>query len=83
MKRIDCPHCGARAQAEYHYERTLDSLVPLDMPQEQAMETLYTRTNPKGVEHELWCHSAGCTSWLVLERDRVSHDIKAVRIWSA
>lgn len=79
MLLIDCPHCGPRAQAEFVYERTLDSLTPQGATAEQAMEVLFARTNPRGVDEELWRHSYGCRAWMVVSRHRVSNAIDAVR----
>ena len=72
MMLIPCPHCGPRAQDEFVYERTMDSLVPLDAAPEEAMERLFTRTNPRGMDEELWRHTFGCRAWLVMRRHRVS-----------
>ena len=36
MMQINCPHCGPRAQAEFIYERTVDSVVALDAAPEEA-----------------------------------------------
>ncbi len=78
MMQIDCPHCGPRAQIEFAYERTLDSIVTLDLPAEEAVARLYARANPRGLDDELWRHSFGCRQWLVLRRHRVSHAIVSV-----
>ncbi|PTS81592.1 sarcosine oxidase subunit delta [Sphingomonas sp. HMWF008] len=78
MLLIDCPHCGPRAQIEFAYERTLDSIVTLDMPPEQAVARLYARTNPRGLDDEIWRHSFGCRQWIVLRRHRVTHEIVSV-----
>ncbi|MEG3125430.1 sarcosine oxidase subunit delta [Sphingomonas sp. GB1N7] len=78
MMRIDCPYCGARAQAEFTYERTLDSIVTLGMPAEEAMGRLYARANPRGLDDELWRHSYGCRQWIVLRRHRQTHEIVSV-----
>jgi heterotetrameric sarcosine oxidase delta subunit len=79
MLLIHCPHCGPRAQAEFVYERTMDSVVPLDMQPEEAMEKLFTRTNPRGVDEELWRHTYGCRAWMILRRNRVTSEISAIR----
>jgi sarcosine oxidase delta subunit len=50
MMQFNCPHCGPRAQGEFVYERTVDSVVALDMPAEAAMQTLFTRNNPRGID---------------------------------
>ena len=79
MMRIDCPNCGARAQSEFTYERTVDSIVTPDMSPDDAMRMLYTRANPRGVDDELWRHTFGCRAWLVLRRHRVTHVIEDIR----
>jgi heterotetrameric sarcosine oxidase delta subunit len=79
MMQITCPHCGPRAQAEFTYERTVDSVVPLAAAPEDAMTTLFTRTNPRGVDEEIWRHTFGCRAWMVIARHRVTHEIGAVR----
>jgi len=78
MLLIKCPHCGERAQIEFSYVRSLDSIVTLDMAPEEAMATLYARANPKGVSDELWRHSYGCRQFLTLRRHTVTHEIVAV-----
>ena len=79
MLLITCPHCGPRAQVEFSYERTLDSVVLPDADPVEAMEQLFTRTNPRGLDDEVWRHTFGCRAWLVLTRHRVTHAIEAVR----
>ncbi len=78
MMLINCPHCGDRAQIEFSYVRSLDSIVRLDMEPEAAMATLYARDNPRGVSDELWRHSHGCRQWLTIRRHTVTHAIDAV-----
>ncbi len=79
MMQITCPHCGPRAQAEFVYERTVDSVVVLDTAPEEAMKTLFTRTNPRGPDGEIWRHTFGCRAWIVVTRHRVTNEISAVR----
>lgn len=76
---IPCPHCGPRAQSEFVYERTVDSIVTLDAPPDVAMQILFSRTNPRGVDAEVWRHTYGCRAWMVVTRHRVTHVIEAVR----
>ena len=83
MLQITCPHCGPRAQSEFTYERTLDAIVPLDLAPEQAMRVLYERSNPRGLDDELWRHSFGCRQFITLRRHRVTHAIAAVTPWGA
>ena len=42
---------------------------------EAWMDYVYLRDNPMGRHRELWFHSHGCRSWLVVDRDTVSHEI--------
>lgn len=79
MMLIPCPHCGPRAQTEFVYERTLDSVVALDAGADDAMNSLFTRTNPRGVNEELWRHTFGCRAWMAVRRHRVTHEIESVR----
>ena len=79
MMQITCPHCGPRAQTEFVYERTVDSVVALNATPEDAMKTLFTRTNPRGVDEEIWRHTFGCRAWMVITRHRVTNEISAVR----
>lgn len=79
MMLIPCPHCGPRAQSEFVYERTLDSVVTLDAKPDDAMRTLFARGNPRGPDDEIWRHTYGCRAWLVMRRHRVTHAIENVR----
>ena len=79
MMQITCPHCGQRAQSEFVFERTVDSVVTLDAAPEAAMATLFTRANPRGPDDEIWRHTFGCRAWMVVTRHRVTHEITAVR----
>ncbi|MFM5883961.1 MAG: sarcosine oxidase subunit delta [Novosphingobium sp.] len=79
MLLITCPHCGPRAQVEFVYERTVDSLVDPHVDPATAMERLFARSNPRGIDEELWRHNFGCRAWLVMTRHRVTHEIQAIR----
>lgn len=79
MMQIPCPFCGPRAQAEFTYERTVDSVVRPDAAPMDAMRILFSRENPRGMDEEIWRHSYGCRAWMVITRDRMTNDIAAVR----
>ncbi|WP_298282148.1 sarcosine oxidase subunit delta [Novosphingobium sp.] len=79
MYQIACPHCGLRAQLEFTYERTVDSVVDPAANTATAMQALYTRANPMGLDDEIWRHTYGCRGWMVLTRHRMTHVIEAVR----
>ena len=81
MLLIPCPHCGPRAQAEFVFERPVETIFAVDTPTSEVVEKLYTRTNPRGVSAELWRHSRGCRAWLRIDRNTVTHVITAVSLW--
>jgi sarcosine oxidase subunit delta len=83
MLLICCPHCGPRAQAEFVFERPVETIVAVDTPTRVLVEKLYTRTNARGVSAELWRHARGCRAWLRIERNTVTHVISAIALWDA
>ena len=80
--RIKCPLCGDRDSREYTY---MGHETYLDRPGAEGWSAdwddyLHLRDNPAGVTRDLWYHGAGCTSWLLVERDTVTHDILRVEL---
>ena len=80
MIRINCPFCGERDHSEFTYggDGSVD-YPPLDAPAEEWHDAVFLRDNPRGVQLETWQHVSGCRSWLLLERDTVTHAIHSVR----
>ena len=79
--RIKCPYCGERDAEEFAYlgDGTLERPDPEANGAAQAFcEYVYLRDNPAGVLAELWYHRAGCRTWLRVERDTRTHEIKSV-----
>ena len=81
MLRIDCPFCGMRDHSEFTYgEDASISYPPLESTDEQAwFEAIYLRDNPRGLHVEKWHHVQGCRQWLIVERDTLTHEIRAVK----
>ncbi|QFT59257.1 Sarcosine oxidase, delta subunit family [Sulfitobacter sp. THAF37] len=80
--RIDCPLCGSRDRREFYYQ---GDAVALARPAPEANEAawdgyVHLRDNPAGPTRELWHHEAGCSAWLVVTRDTVSHEISDVAL---
>jgi heterotetrameric sarcosine oxidase delta subunit len=79
--RIKCPYCGERDAQEFAYLGAADPKRP-DPDAEGAADAfydyVYLRENPAGVIAELWYHTAGCHSWLRVERDTRTHIIHGV-----
>jgi len=79
--RIPCPHCGPRGHEEFAYlgDATLRRPDPAAADAECAFaEYAYRRDNPAGSHRELWYHAQGCGTWLVVERDTLTHAIGRV-----
>ena len=78
--RLTCPLCGDRDRREFHYygaEDYLNRPAP-EAPAQAWDDYLHNRDNPAGVTRDLWYHDLGCSSWLVVTRNTVTHEILAV-----
>lgn len=82
MLNIYCPHCGEyREESEFHCRGQAHIQRPLDpdnCSDEEWGNYMYFRTNPKGLHHEIWEHSAGCHKCFNVTRDTVTYQIKEV-----
>ena len=79
MIRLDCPFCGTRDHSEFSYggDATVE-YPPLDAELEAWNAAVYGRKNPRGPHREYWHHLNGCRSWLIVERDTLTHEIESV-----
>lgn len=80
--RLRCPLCGDRDRREFFYMGAADYL---DRPgaaaePEEWGAYLHLRDNPAGRTRDLWYHEAGCSAWLVAERDTVTHEVFSVTL---
>ncbi len=75
--RIHCPVCGERDSGEFTYggDATVKRPAMDDTDVEVWCRYVYDRENPRGPHLEYWHHTQGCRSWMVLERDTVTHKI--------
>ncbi|MBI1219616.1 MAG: sarcosine oxidase subunit delta [Rhodobacteraceae bacterium] len=80
--RIHCPLCGQRDRREFTYYGADDFLRrPGEGAAPEAWDNyLHLRDNPAGVTRDLWYHDMGCSSWLVVERNTVTHAVLSVRL---
>ena len=80
--RIECPICGSRDLREFYVQGSAQAMQrPAPDAGSAAWDDyLHQRDNTAGVERELWYHEAGCTSWLVVERNVSTHEIHAVTL---
>jgi len=78
--RLTCPLCGDRDRREFYYygaEDYLNRPAPDAAPQAWD-DYLHNRDNPAGVTRDLWSHDMGCSRWLVVTRNTVTHEVLAV-----
>ncbi|WP_435258079.1 sarcosine oxidase subunit delta [Thioclava sp. FR2] len=78
--RLTCPHCGPRDRREFYYYGAADYLnrPASDAPAHAWDDYLHNRDNPAGVTQDLWYHEQGCTTWLKVTRNTVTHEILKV-----
>lgn len=79
MMRLTCPHCGTRDQLEFTWGGDADVVRPADAvaSSEEAWSAyLYFRRNPRGVQHERWCHTYGCGHWFTVRRHTLTHRVE-------
>ena len=75
--RIKCPICGERDLREFSYR---GAAVDMDRPAPDAGEEAWDNfvhlgDNPAGPTRDLWYHEGGCATWIVVERNTVTHEI--------
>jgi len=80
--RITCPICGARDRREFYY---VGDAVALERPAPDAGPEVWDnfvhlRDNPAGVTRDLWYHESGCSAWIVVERNTVSHAVLSTEL---
>lgn len=80
--RIPCPYCGDRDQGEFVSRGDATVLRPDSASDNMASafhEYVHLRGNPAGWHSEHWYHEFGCRSWLVVERNTLTHEIRSVK----
>lgn len=70
MTLLTCPFCGPRELEEFQFRSTLPSA------RSSAVAEVFERTShlDRSVEH--WQHVGGCRSWLLLERNPSTGEIR-------
>ena len=83
--RLPCPICGPRDRREFYYKGAALALARPDPDAGPAAwdDYLHLRENPAGVTQELWYHEAGCSAWLVVTRNTVTHEVSGAQLASS
>lgn len=77
MLVLTCPFCGDRDESEFVFGGPvrIPRPVAIDRPDSEWIAYLTVVPNPKGPVRERWWHAHGCGTWLVVERDTLTHRI--------
>lgn len=79
MLHIYCPYCEEmREEEEFSYSGEGHIVRPKDpesLTDDQWGDYLFFRTNPRGLHHEMWHHSAGCRRYFNVTRDTRTYRI--------
>jgi sarcosine oxidase subunit delta len=79
MLHIYCPYCEEmRTEEEFTYGGEAHIVRPLDPPSltdAQWADYLFCRSNPRGMHHEMWHHTAGCRRFFNVTRDTETYVI--------
>lgn len=75
--RIPCPLCGSRDRREFYYYGAQDYLNrPSDQGSVDDLDNhLFLRDNPAGITRDVWYHEMGCSSWLIVTRNTITHEV--------
>lgn len=70
---------------EFYYQ---GAAVALERPAPDAgsdawNDYVHDRDNPAGVTRDLWHHQSGCTAWVVVTRNTLTHEIMKTELASA
>lgn len=77
--RLPCPHCGERDQGEFVYRGDANVVRPdaaTPGARRAFFEFVHLRDNPAGWHKEHWYHEGGCRSWIVVERNTLTHEVR-------
>lgn len=83
--RIPCPLCGTRDRREFYYYGSEDYLNrPTDQGSIDDLDNhLFLRDNPAGITRDVWYHETGCSSWLIVTRNTINHEVLGSELVSA
>ena len=75
--RLTCPNCGSRDSREFTYRG--DAKL-LDRPDDPVAfdDYVHVRRNVAGETVELWHHVMGCSAWLKVTRNTITHGVVEV-----
>jgi sarcosine oxidase, subunit delta len=80
MILVPCPWCGPRNAEELRFVGDVRARPdPATATPEEWRAYLYLRPNEAGWVTETWYHRSGCQRYFVVERHRVTNELRASR----
>jgi len=75
--RLPCPYCGERDHAEFTYRGDASAKRPAiaDPSVEAHAAYVFDRENPVGEHSEIWNHTSGCRTHIVVTRNVTTHEV--------
>ena len=80
--RITCPVCGERDRREFTYKEAAVARPEAGADLDAWDQYVHLRENPAGVTRELWYHEMGCSAWIVVTRNTVTHEMLGAELAS-
>ena len=79
---INCPWCGPRGSEEFTYRGDGTVMRPglPDTSVELAGAYVFDRKNIAGDHSEIWQHSSGCRTHVLVKRNTLTHEIKSCEL---
>ncbi len=77
--RLTCPFCGERDHAEFTYRGDATATRPAidNTSVKDHAAYVFDRKNPDSEHREVWNHTSGCRTHIVVTRDVTTHEILA------
>ena len=75
--RITCPYCGPRDHQEFTFRGDASAKRPSmkNTSIEDHASYVFDRQNPDGLHREVWNHTGGCRTHVVVTRNTVTHEV--------
>ena len=78
--RITCPNCGERDRREFYVKGAALARPDVGAGLDEWHSHLHLRDNPAGETKELWYHEMGCSAWIEVCRNTVSHKVVSTQL---
>ncbi len=75
--RLTCPTCGTRDHQEFTYKGDANAVRPSikNTSIDDHNAYVFDRANPAGEHREIWNHTGGCRTHIIVIRNTTTHEI--------